>query len=164
MKANPDPYVAAVRSRYPAAVFPALINPKSAQEWERTALLLAAIDSPGAQQLLGSWFVELDVRQAAGGSGPQAQLAARERATVIDALGPRKVDVVVQRILSRVDTMDVAGRAGALQYLARATAGDPVVATKLRALFSDKRSRLHGDPALERALRAVERGYGNRQQ
>lgn len=151
VKADPTPYIDAVRSKYDA---PELISRDASEDslhFERAITFTGIIDHPAAVNLLGHWYARLDT--ALGERPADRQLLLYLR-FILDSLDRKHPDVT-SRVIDRIDRMDYASRIKALYYLQRTGKNDPQVIESLQKLLTDKNSPLYGDRVLQRTIRSI---------
>lgn len=156
IKKDPDRYLPVFEERYPPASLTEIEGAQDAALFGMAATMVGMMDSDRARGLLISWYVALDDASAAPSGAEDPDLHMMQHA-VLGALGTTAVAPVVERVLARLEQVDVARRASGLQYLARSSWRDADVVARLQAIYDSPASPLHRDPMLGSVLQSIQR-------
>lgn len=155
VKANPTPYVQALMQRYSPSVIAAL--EKGSQDsirFERAILLLNYIGEAEAMQLLVQWYSRLDQLVIERGEETNVLLLRR---MILNALPAVKHELIVTKLLSEMDRLDPATTLAALDYLARAAKGDPVLIDQLNEAEKNQKLSPFQRKRLRRLIQVLEK-------
>lgn len=153
IRRDPAPYLSIIRERYaPGMVAVLARDVREANAFTTTAMVLGAIDSPEAADVLARWWVELDEALLGATDPSLATMLGRMQDTVLAALGAQPRTSVITRILDQLERMDRRRRVDSLHYLVRSSRGNAEVIGRLRAIQDAPASPLQGDGDVANAI------------
>ncbi len=158
MKADPAPYVAAVRHEMPT-VQAAVASDRQLSRLAFGGAILGALGTSEATDLLAQWYISADRITAKAKTRAVRRRAMSLATSLLASLGTTRKPALVTYLLGRLEKMNAAPRGSALEYLLRSSADDPAVRAKLRSLSEKKGAPLHGDPTTNAVLKEMLRRH-----